>query len=165
MSNFLKFPYQFYIILTLFLNSILIVKSQTIESKKEFQKYVIVESQVNGVDNTASELDRKGYFTITEFGDSGRVFLLNDSKVYEEYSFGPISNIIFSTTVATAATLKADTLKFNWKYHNSYNDESGNATITLSRVFRSDNTLFNLEMILTNKDVIKYAGYYEANLK
>ena len=127
------------------------------------QNYIITHSRVNGEDNTSYEVDRKGVIIITEFGDSDRFFLLNNSSVYSDYSYGPISNIIFSKSQEELEGIRADTLKFNWHFHNSYNEISGDANITLIREFKPSETAFNMSMVLPNKEVIEYSGILGKN--
>lgn len=137
------------------------VYSQKRTTSQSPQKYIIIESKVNGVDNTAFEFDRKSCKIITEFGNSGRFFLLYDSKVYTDYSYGPISNIPFLKDEKNNGKVETDTLKFNWHYHNTYNDVSGNSDITLIREIKPSQTTFKMYMILPSKEIREYSGYAE----
>lgn len=145
----------------LLLNFIIQTHSQSKATSNKPQKYIITESKVDGVDNTAEELDRKSYLIITEFGDSGRFFLLYDSKVYTDYSYGPISNILFSKDEGNIGKVETDTLKFNWHHHNTYDDISGNSDITLIREIKPSQITFKLYMILPSKETTEYSGYLE----
>ena len=137
------------------------VYSQTKIASQRPQKYIITACNIDGVDNTAAELDRKSYLVITEFGSSGRFFLLYDSKVYTDYSYGPISNILFSKDEGNIDKVETDTLKFNWHYHNTYDDISGNSDITLIREIKPNQTTFKMYMILPSKEIREYSGYTE----
>ena len=124
------------------------------------QKYIITSCKVDGVDNTAAELERKSYLVITEFGNSGRFFLLYDSKVYTDYSYGPISNILFSKDEKNGGKFESDTLRFKWHFHNSCDEKSGNSDNTLVRVMKPDQPTFKMIMILPSKETIEYSGYF-----
>lgn len=155
-------PFKFYLLLGFFVLS-LGTKGQITNENNESQRFIITESYLNGIDNTAYDLDRKGYFSISILDESERVFLLNDSEVYENYSYGPISNVTFSNQAATESIFKSDTLKFTWRYHNSYDEVSGKASIVLTRVFQPQETRFVLIMILPNKDALRYSGYIKSS--
>ncbi len=127
-------------------------------------KYIITESKYNGVDQTAYDLDREGFFSFMELDDSGKLQLVNGSVVYDDFSYGPISKIEHTKSVETDEEYSSDTFKFKWNYSNSYDNVTGYATVKFSRIFKPQGTIFTMTIILPNLDFIEYSGYLEGTV-
>jgi len=127
-------------------------------------KYIITESKYNGVDQTAYDLDREGFFAFIELEGSVKIHLVNSSEVYDDFSYGPISKIEYSKSVETDEEYGSDTFNFKWNYRNSYDDVNGYATVKFKRVFKPQGTIFQMNIILPNLDLIEYSGYLEGTV-
>jgi hypothetical protein len=127
-------------------------------------KYRITESKYNEVDHTAIDLNRGGFFMFLDLDETGELHLLNLSDESEEYSYGLISKIEQTSSVETADTYASENFEFKWNYFNTYDEKNGYATVSLTKIFKPQGTIFTLTMVLSNLDIIEYSGYVEGTV-
>ena len=125
-------------------------------------KFAITESTENGRDNTAFDLERGGYFVV--YKKDSETFLANVASVWNQQSYGKLYQLKAETIAETQTQYKTDIFNFRWKFYNSYDDETGYATIKMIKIYKPQGIIFNLEMILPNLDVLTYHGYMESSL-
>jgi hypothetical protein len=138
--------------------------------KSSPSKYIITESKRNEVDQTEFDLDREGFFMFMELDEPGTLHMINSSAVYDAFSYGPISKIEHTETEETEELFASDNFDFKWHYSNTYDDNTGYATVNLKKVYKPQGIVFYLTMILPNLDILEYTGFIKgsvnfANLK
>jgi hypothetical protein len=149
----------------LFLSAVLTLSAQQNSTKKEqSKKYIITESKINEVDNTAFDLDREGFLTFVELEDDDNLYLVNDSQVYEGFTYGKISKIEHSNTEETAEDYQSDTFDFMWNHNNSYDDVTGYASVRLTKIYKPQGIIFTMLIVYANLDLLEYSGYIEGSI-
>jgi hypothetical protein len=154
-----------FIILPVFYFFLVSATAQQKTSKKTNPyRYIITESKINETDNTAFDLDREGFLTFINLEDTDDLYLVNDSKVYDTFSYGPISKIERKETFETNELFASDTFIFKWHFRNSYDEKSGYASVKFIRIFKPQGTIFSMYIVLPNLDLIEYSGYIEGSV-
>ncbi|MDV4044705.1 hypothetical protein [Elizabethkingia anophelis] len=121
----------------------------SIHSDQEY-KNIVETSPINGekyfissskrgffIDTSQFDLDRGGYFVFYKVDN--QLYMANVSGKWGQQSYGKVvqlSKKVEETNIST----------FKWYYHNSYNNKSGVATITLIKTYAPEETRFNLQM-------------------
>ena len=133
------------------------------QNQKQLAKFIITESTYNNNDNTQFDIERGGYFTFYENANK-KLCLANVSENWNQQSFGQLLNLTEKTYEETETSYKTNIFSCRWKYYNSYDKNTGYATIQFSKTYKPQGVGFTLTMILPNLDKIYYVGYMEGTL-
>jgi hypothetical protein len=133
------------------------------QNQKQLAKFNITESTINNYDNTQFDIERGGYFTFYENANR-KLCLANVSENWNQQSYGQLLNLTEKTYNETSTSYKISIFSCRWKYYNSYDNNSGYATIQFSKTYKPQGVVFTLTMILPNLDKISYVGYMEGSL-
>lgn len=136
----------------------------TLSQKQEtLSKFIITESTINGKDKTDFDINRGGYFVFYK-NDKNELCFANYSKYTKDQSYGRVHNLSVKKQKESSSSYKSDIFNYRWKYYNTYDANTGYATITLIKIYKPQGIAFSLRMILPNLDVSNYKGYMEGSL-
>jgi hypothetical protein len=141
-----------YVILALSLFSISTVKSQVLDSTK----YFVTEAIINNQDYSECYIE-DGQFLSFYKNEDGDLGFLNSTLNGDEFSFGSISRL--KSEKIEVGDTNGELITFCWHYHNSYDMNSGNAYVSIKRVFRENGMEFIIKIITKKLDVLIFSGY------
>ncbi|AQX87855.1 hypothetical protein BAY10_14365 [Elizabethkingia anophelis] len=102
------------------------------------EKYFISSSKQGFFKDTSQfDLDRGGYFVF--YNVNNELYMANVSDKWGQQSYGKVVQL-------SKKVEETNTSTFKWYYHNSYNNKSGIATITLIKIYTPKETRFTLQM-------------------
>jgi hypothetical protein len=133
------------------------------QTQKIIAKFIISESTLNNYDNTKFDEERGGYFAFYE-DTRGKLCLANVADNWNQQSYGQLLNLTSKTYEETSTTYKSTIFSCRWKYYNSYDKNSGYATIQFIKTYKPQGIVFNLTMILPNLDKLSYIGFMDGTL-
>lgn len=142
------------------LNMHLIVSAQ---KQEDLAKFIITEATSNGSDISQWYFQRK-QFLIFYNNKENNLCLANVSGINDDQSYGRVYSLKSETMNETETSYKADVFSFRWRYFNSYNSETGYATVSLTKIYKPAGVIFSIKMVLPNLDVLKIKGYMEGTL-
>jgi hypothetical protein len=125
--------------------------------------FIITESTINNQDLTAFDIKRGGQFVFYKDTD-GDVMLSNVATNDNNQSYGQIIDFKCSTEPASDKYYEATTCTFIWNYQNNYDNKSGYATCKLNKIYKPQGVTFELFIVLSNLDLLKYKGYMKGTL-
>jgi len=125
------------------------------------EKYIITESTHNEYDRTEIDIERKGYFKFYNT-DKQELYFANLSDNNDDQSYGKVLNLKATETEETDSTYGSEVINFRWKYYNTYDDETGYATIRIVKIYKRIGIAFTLTMLLPDLDVFEYKGYIDS---
>lgn len=126
-------------------------------------KFKITEAKKNGVDVSNYYFERKQYF-VFYFDKYKQFCMANVSGVNSDQSYGRLYSMQKEHIAETKNTYQINVFNFRWKYYNTYDNASGYASISLTKVYKPQGVMFILKMVLTNLDVVEYKGFMEGTL-
>ena len=123
-----------------------IVKTPPINGEKYF-----ISSSNRGffIDTSQFDLDRGGYFVFYKVDN--QLYMANVSGKWGQQSYGKVVQLSKKVEETSTST-------FKWYYHNSYNNKSGCAIITLVKTHTPEQTQFTLRMNYSGLKV-SYGGF------
>jgi hypothetical protein len=133
-------------------------KAQVFDSTK----YYIIEAIIDDEDCSDSYLDSRQYLTFYQNEDGNKCFL-NSKTNGEEFSCGRISGLISEEIIEDECS--GELITFRWKYHNSYDLDSGYALVTLKKIYRESETQFYIKIITDKLDIIYFSGFTNEKLE
>jgi hypothetical protein len=149
------------IITVTFLISISLISNA--QKQETIAKFRITEATNNGNDISQWYFERKQFLVF--FNDKDKqLCLANVSGINDEQSYGRVYSLQREKIKETETSYEADVFSFRWKYSNSYNSETGYATVSLTKIYKPAGVIFSIKMVLPNLDVLRIKGYMEGTL-
>ena len=144
-----------------FLMSISIISNA--QKQEDLAKFIITEATSNGNDISQWYFQRK-QFLIFYNNKEGQLCLADVSGINDDQSYGRVYSLKSESMNETETSYKVDVFSFRWRYFNSYNSETGYATLLLTKIYKPAGVIFSIKMVLSNLDVLKIKGYMEGTL-
>jgi hypothetical protein len=119
--------------------------------------YFIKKAAINHKSYSDNLISRGQYLSFykNEFQEK---YFRNSSADGSEYSYGRVTDIQFKGIKGKKG--KIENISFCWNYHNSYDNETGFATVKLKRIHFLNGVVFDIIIKSENKKyVIEYSGY------
>ena len=133
------------------------------QSQEVIAKFKITEAKMNGIDMTQYYYDRKQYFVFYQYNPKEMCFA-SVSSINNDQSYGSLHSETSEKKLETETSYASDIFNFRWKYKNSYDGDSGYATICFTKIYKPTGVLFSIKMITQKLDVLTYIGYMEGTL-
>lgn len=133
------------------------------QKQEGIAKFRITEAKNNGVDVTRYYYDRKQYF-VFYLNENKEMCFANVSGINDDQSYGKLYSLENEKVKETTTSYAADMFNFRWHYYNTYDAESGYATISFTKIYKPTGVLFTIKMVTQKLDVVVYEGYMEGSL-
>ena len=133
------------------------------QDQEKIGKFIITEATLNGNDLTQWYFDRKQFIVFYK-NKAQQLCMANVSGINDDQSYGTLSSFKQEKIKETDKTYKIDIFNFRWKYYNTYDNNTGYATIVFTKVYKPQGVLFTIKMVQANLDVLNLKGYMEGSL-
>ncbi len=147
----------------LFLFTSFLVAAQD-DEQTTLAKFNILDASHNGVDVTPDILEAGAYTVFYTIAEDGLMYMANVWPNNESQSFGPMYGVQTEKVEETYENYAADYFYFNWRYNNTYNDESGTAAVEVIKIYKPQGVAFTIKIVSEELDVIIYKGYMEGTV-
>jgi hypothetical protein len=124
-------------------------------------KYYVTEAVINDEDYSDCYLDNGQYLTFYQ-NEDGETCLLNSTRKMDEFSCGRISGL--KSEEIEEDESYGELITFRWYYHNSYDQDSGYALVSLKRLYRENGTQFSIKIITQKLHIIMFSGFTNEKL-
>lgn len=133
------------------------------QNQEELARFRITEAILNGNDITQWYFDRKQFIVFYK-NKAKDLCMANVSGINDDQSYGTLSSFTHEKLKETDKSYQVDIFNFRWKYYNSYDDNTGYATVVFTKVYKPQGVLFTIKMVQANLDVLILKGYMEGSL-
>ncbi len=143
---------------------VLLTHAEAFAQKQEtLAKFKITEATNNGEDISQWYFERKQYMVFYKNGD-GYLCFANVSGINNEQSHGWVFSLRHDRLPESDKNYQADFFTFRWKYYNTYDFQTGYATVSFVKLYKAAGVAFYLKMVLPYLDVLEFNGYMEGSL-
>lgn len=120
---------------------------------------------------TNYEIDGNNYDNLALNGDVALAFYMCDKEKLcfanywrdrDSQSYGGVYGLKVTDIPETETTYGAEEFRFTWKFRNTYDNVTGEAAVTFTKIYISNTVKFTAEILVLNTNsVLKMKGYME----
>jgi hypothetical protein len=124
--------------------------------------FTITDGTSDGIDMTPTLLKAGAYTVFYTNLDDNLIYMANVWPNSKSQSYGPMYGA--ESKKGTYENYEAEFFNFNWKYTNTYDDETGTAKVEVIKIYKPQGVAFNLKIITPDLTIIIYKGYMDGTI-
>lgn len=145
----------------IFLSFFALITMSLVNGQNEDVTFKVTNFEINGgnYDNLALEGDVALSFYMC---DTETLCFANHWRKNDSQSYGGVYGLEKREFAETATMYGAEEYKFTWKFYNTYDNISGEAVVTFTKIYIGNNVKFAAEILVLNtNEILKLKGYLE----
>jgi len=132
------------------------------DKQQRIATFTITDGTTDGEDSTPTLLKAGAYTVFYTLIDDNLIYMANVWPNSKSQSYGPMYGT--ESKKGTYKNYEAEFFNFNWRYTNSYDDETGTAKVEVTKIYKPQGVAFNLKIITPDLRIIIYKGYMDGTI-